>query len=66
MLDTIVVNTKPTDVAGMAVVAVGILGFANVVPASDALSTWVMIIGIAAIFGPRMYRRVLSAWATRS
>lgn len=66
MLDTIVEKTKPSDVAGTAVVGAGILGYTNVVPADDVLSTWVMIIGLAAIFGPRMFRRMVGAWTGRA
>jgi hypothetical protein len=65
VLETIVEKTSPSDVAGGTVVGVGVLGFADAVSASDGLSIWVMIIGLAAIFGPRMFRRVLTAWTSR-
>lgn len=56
---------NPEDVVGTLVVVVALLGFADVVPADDLLSTWLVIVGLGAVVGGRAFRTAISLYAER-
>jgi hypothetical protein len=62
MLASIVKKTQPTDILGALTTVVGLIGFAGKFDAGVLISTTLVVIGIAAVMGPRMFRFVVERW----